>query len=60
MYVEPKQSVRYKATLSSYMEEVVKNKKAVFMGVCWGKFAEGIDFSDEAARACIIVGVPNP
>jgi len=30
------------------------------MGVCWGKFAEGIDFSDEAAWACFVIGVPNP
>ena len=28
--------------------------------VCRGKLAEGIDFSDDAARAVIIAGIPYP
>lgn len=31
---------------------------AVFMGVCRGKISEGINFSDDAARLVIMVGIP--
>lgn len=30
------------------------------MGVCRGRISEGLDFSDKAARAVIIVGIPYP
>ena len=32
--------------------------RAALIGVCRGKLAEGIDFSDEAARAVVIAGIP--
>ena len=28
------------------------------MGVCRGRFSEGIDFTDNMARAVFIVGIP--
>ncbi len=33
---------------------------ALFIGVCRGKLAEGIDFADHLARGIIVVGVPFP
>ncbi|CAI9786498.1 unnamed protein product [Fraxinus pennsylvanica] len=33
---------------------------AAFLAVCRGKVSEGIDFSDENARAVVIVGIPFP
>lgn len=30
------------------------------MGVCRGRISEGLDFSDDAARMVIIVGIPFP
>ena len=35
-------------------------KGAVMMGVCRGRMSEGLDFSDNAARMVIIVGIPFP
>ncbi|KAL2538076.1 RAD3-like DNA-binding helicase protein [Forsythia ovata] len=45
--------------------ETVKSPKttkngAAFLAVCRGKVSEGIDFSDENARAVVIVGIPFP
>ena len=33
---------------------------ALLLAVCRGKIAEGLDFSDEKARAVVIIGVPFP
>jgi len=35
-------------------------KGAIMMGVCRGRMSEGLDFSDNAARMVIIVGIPYP
>jgi Fanconi anemia group J protein len=32
----------------------------VLLAVCRGKVAEGLDFSDDAARMVIIIGIPFP
>jgi regulator of telomere elongation helicase 1 len=37
-----------------------ESKGAILMGVCRGRISEGLDFSDNAARAVIIVGIPYP
>ena len=33
---------------------------AILMGVCRGRISEGLDFSDDAARCVIVVGIPYP
>lgn len=30
------------------------------MGVCRGRISEGLDFSDNAARCVIMIGIPYP
>jgi len=40
-----------------------KNEKtngAILMGVCRGRISEGLDFSDNAARCVMVVGIPYP
>ncbi|KAI8549287.1 hypothetical protein RHMOL_Rhmol06G0014000 [Rhododendron molle] len=38
----------------------ISKEGAAFLAVCRGKVSEGLDFSDENARAVIIVGIPFP
>ena len=33
---------------------------AILMGVCRGRISEGLDFSDNAARCVIMIGIPYP
>ncbi|GAB2243535.1 hypothetical protein Droror1_Dr00023663 [Drosera rotundifolia] len=40
--------------------DLVPTEGAAFLAVCRGKVSEGIDFSDENARAVIIIGIPFP
>jgi regulator of telomere elongation helicase 1 len=59
LLLEPKESCHYPQVISAFYNDVY-TKGSVFMGVCRGKVAEGLDFSDNAARAVVIVGVPFP
>ncbi|XP_030528633.2 Fanconi anemia group J protein homolog isoform X2 [Rhodamnia argentea] len=52
---------RLEHTQSSKVESSGELKKgAAFLAVCRGKVSEGIDFTDDNARAVIIVGIPFP
>ena len=45
--------------ISAFYKDVY-TRGAVIFGVCRGKISEGLDFSDEAARAVVLVGIPFP
>ena len=49
----------FEQLISDYYS-AVKQSGALLLAVCRGKISEGIDFSDDNARAVITVGIPFP
>ncbi len=62
MYKEPSNATEYQLVIDRYYSAIYEDdqKGAVLMGVCRGRISEGLDFSDNAARMVIIVGIPFP
>ena len=60
VYQEPRESSHYKFVISAYYQDISSGKGAIIFAVCRGKISEGLDFSDDAARAVILVGIPYP
>ena len=46
------------AQYESYKEHVKTNNKGIMMCVSRGKLSEGLNFSDNLARACLVIGIP--
>jgi regulator of telomere elongation helicase 1 len=49
-------------TIDKYYSSIYEGEKkgSILMGVCRGRLSEGLDFSDDAARMVIIIGIPFP
>ncbi len=60
VFKEHKTSVQNQHVLDKYRDAITSGKGAVMMAVCRGKIGEGLDFSDDAARAALVVGIPFP
>ena len=62
LYREPKHAAEYQMVMDRYYSSIFEDEKAgaILMGVCRGRISEGLDFSDDAARCVIIVGIPYP
>ncbi|CAI2380171.1 unnamed protein product [Moneuplotes crassus] len=59
VYYEPSNSKKCRSIIRRYYKDVY-NGGALLMAICRGKIAEGIDFSDDAARTVIQIGIPFP
>ena len=59
---EPKDPSQFQIIMDKYYGNIFQEdaKGAILMGVCRGRISEGLDFSDNAARTVIIVGIPYP
>jgi regulator of telomere elongation helicase 1 len=62
LYREPKKAAEYQIIMDRYYSSIFEDDKpgAILMGVCRGRISEGLDFSDDAARCVVIVGIPYP
>jgi len=62
LFREPKDPAQYQLVMDRYYSSIFEeeNGGAILMGVCRGRISEGLDFSDNAARCVIIVGIPYP
>uniref|UniRef100_A0A915HRT0 ATP-dependent helicase C-terminal domain-containing protein n=1 Tax=Romanomermis culicivorax TaxID=13658 RepID=A0A915HRT0_ROMCU len=60
--LEAKFKDEFENSLKLYSDFLQKDPKrgASFFAVCRGKLSEGFDFSDNAARCVVIVGIPYP
>ena len=41
-----------------YKDHIQKFNKGIMMCVSRGKLSEGLNFSDNLARACLVIGIP--
>lgn len=62
IFKEPKDPKEYQIVIQAYYEAIFKDAQAgaILMGVCRGRISEGLDFSDNAARCVLLVGIPYP
>lgn len=64
VYMEPRDPSKYQATMDSFYKSIFKPtgkvSGSILMGVCRGRISEGLDFSDNAARCVMVIGIPYP
>ena len=62
IYIEERKLTgdQFDARLVSYRKMAETNRGAILLAVMRGRAAEGADFKNEAARVCVVVGMPYP
>ncbi len=58
--VEPRGAASFADTLAKYRQGIAEGKGSILFGVCRGKASEGVDFSNDMARAVLLMGIPYP
>ncbi len=58
--IEPRDSNSFQIGIEKYCKVTSNNGSALYIGIYRGKVSEGIDFSDNKARAVVCVGIPFP
>jgi hypothetical protein len=59
IYCEPTSAKKCKSVIKGFFRDVFE-KGAILMAVWRGKISEGVDFSDDAAKTVVQVGIPFP
>eukprot|EP00903_Cladosiphon_okamuranus_P014456 g13412.t1 len=74
VHLEPRGQGKIDIVLTAYYEDIANAKEskenmnssptsrtgALMFAVARGKVSEGIDFSDDACRMCVVIGIPYP
>jgi len=62
IFMEPKYSSQMQPVIDAYSAKIEEpgSNGAMFLAVARGKVSEGLDFSDEHARAVVVTGLPYP
>jgi regulator of telomere elongation helicase 1 len=50
--------LKLKEVFDDYQRHIAQNERALFMCSCRGKMSEGLNFKDDLARACFVIGIP--
>ncbi|KAJ3117002.1 Regulator of telomere elongation helicase 1 [Phlyctochytrium bullatum] len=60
--IEPKSKAEFAKAMDSFRRHIRSpfSRGAILFAVCRGKASEGVDFSDDLARAVIVAGIPYP
>lgn len=62
IFLEPKFSKEMHTVIAAYNKAIEQKDRngAMFFAVARGKVSEGLDFSDDHARAVVVIGLPYP
>lgn len=62
IFLEPKYAKEMNTVIAAYNKAIEQKDKngAMFFAVARGKVSEGLDFSDDHARAVVVIGLPYP
>ena len=62
IFKEPEDNTEFNKSIRDYYSQIFEGERkgAIMLGVCRARISEGIDFSDDAARMVIVVGIPYP
>jgi len=60
LFFEPQESNKVDAILKDYADTIKQQTGALLMAVVGAKLSEGLNFSDDLARAVVLVGLPFP
>lgn len=62
IFIEPQLKQMFLDSMENYYANIndPRTNGAIFIGVCRGKIAEGLDFADRNGRAVVMTGIPFP
>ena len=58
IYLEEKSNEQSQINYKAYIRDIENDNKAIMMCTARGKLSEGLNFSDNLARACFVLGIP--